>query len=490
MKVQDEGADGVKSGGPTETSQPRDLRVRPTVTNPPADRPSGQRYRFEIKDEGADGVKSEESNRNPPARTPEEHGTHAEERCSPQRHPAWADHPHILRTPWSATHSEGRTIMTTNQIERFRDAGNLAVKEARTIAEKADGRNMSTTEKAVYDAAMTKGRQLLDQIKAAKADEAILEQARALAREIGSDQPTNRGGTQVKAREWAAKAAEKVRYTAEQFGVKALVTGSVDVPNPISVGVVPMPDNPTRLIDLIVQREGLTGNAFSYLRQTVRTNNAAPVADLALKPTSVFTYDEIDDKAHVIAHLSEPIPERYLSDHAALESLLSSEMFRGVNQAVEAQVINGTGVGENLPGIMTTPGTTAVPFATDLFTTLRKARTALATREEVPTAWAFSLADAELLDLQKDTTGRHFGSDVDDVVFGNLPKLVVPGVPAGWAILADWNQCRLFVREDVRLDADRSGANFTNNRVILRAEGRYGFGMLRPQAFAIVDLTL
>lgn len=378
--------------------------------------------------------------------------------------------------------------------ETLRAAGNAAVKEAREVAEKAAtaSRQMTPAEQAAHDAAIAKGYQIVDQIKAAKADESILAKARALADEIGDINGTgagNRGGAQVKARDWAAKTADKMTAAAEQFGVKALITGSIDVANPISAGVVPMADNPTRLIDLIVQREPLSGNAYSYLRQTVRTNNAAPVADLALKPTSVFTYAEVDDKANVLAHLSQPVPERFLADHSALEALLSSEMFRGVNQAVEAQVISGTGLGENMTGILTTAGTVAVPYDTSVYNTLRKARTALAVREEVPTAWAFSLADAESLDMYRDGNGRFYGSDVDDVIFGNLPKITIPGIPAGVAILADWSQCKLFVREAVKLDADRSGANFTTNSVVLRAEGRYGFGVLRPQAFAIVDLT-
>jgi HK97 family phage major capsid protein len=383
------------------------------------------------------------------------------------------------------------TIMST-RIETLRTKGRGFLDEATSIAQKAAdaGRHMSATEQSSHDAAITAGRQVLEQLKQAKSDEAILGQAHTLAREIGSDdngQPTNRGGAQVKSREWAAKTATKVLTAAQQHGVKALVTGSIDVANPISVGVVPMPTNPTRLTDLIVQREGLTGNAFSYLRQTVRTNNAAPVADLALKPTSVYTYAEIDDKAHVIAHLSQPIPERYLADHTQLEELLSSEMFNGVLNAVETQVISGSGVGENVTGILTAAGTTQVPWTTDIFTTLRKARTALQVKQEVPTAWAFSLADAESLDLAKDANGQFYGDQ--PTIFGNIPKVFAAGIPAGFAILADWTQCKLFVREDVKLDADRSGSNFTSNAVVLRAEGRYGFGVLRPQAFAIVDLT-
>lgn len=67
------------------------------------------------------------------------------------------------------------------------------------------------------------------------------------------------------------------------------------------------------------------GNSFSFLRQTVRTNSAAPVADVALKPTSVYSLAEIEDRVRVIAHLSEPVPERYFADLSALEDFLRSE---------------------------------------------------------------------------------------------------------------------------------------------------------------------
>jgi hypothetical protein len=69
---------------------------------------------------------------------------------------------------------------------------------------------------------------------------------------------------------------------------------------------------PSRLIDLLVNRKALDGNAFEYFRQTVRTNNAATVPDNALKPTSVFTTAAVQDRARVVAHLSEPAPIRLL----------------------------------------------------------------------------------------------------------------------------------------------------------------------------------
>jgi hypothetical protein len=75
-------------------------------------------------------------------------------------------------------------------------------------------------------------------------------------------------------------------------------------------------------------------------------------------------------------------------------------------------------------------------------------------------------------------------------VFGpTTPRVVSPSVPEGTAILADWDQLRLYVREDVRLDVDAGGELFTRNQAIVRAEARIGVSVLKPSSFAVVDLT-
>ena len=50
--------------------------------------------------------------------------------------------------------------------------------------------------------------------------------------------------------------------------------------------------------------------AYEYFRQMKRTNNAAPLLAIALKPASILTVEAITDRAKVLAHLSEPLPFR------------------------------------------------------------------------------------------------------------------------------------------------------------------------------------
>jgi HK97 family phage major capsid protein len=310
-----------------------------------------------------------------------------------------------------------------------------------------------------------------------------------------------RGGgtdTTTHARSWAQNTAAELRRV---FGSesRAVISGSVDVPQLIPDYVTAIP-HPVRLIDLFPSRVTVDSMAYEYFRQIARTNNAAPVPDMGLKPTSVLTVQAIPDRCRVVAHLSEPLPFRIWLDENAITAWLNGEMAAGVLDAIEYQAVSGDGSGENMTGILHTPGTTAVPFATDVVTSLRKAQTAMQALGEVPTGWALSPDDAEAIDLLRWGTSGGFlsgGYENDakvaggssDNVFGPYPRVVSPSVPAGTAILADWSQLKLFVREQMRIDLDASGALFQHNQIQLRAESRVGVGILRPQSFAVIDLT-
>ncbi|MGV0795645.1 phage major capsid protein [Mycolicibacterium elephantis] len=301
---------------------------------------------------------------------------------------------------------------------------------------------------------------------------------------------TSRGG-----QDWASRAATAIRKMGGEN--RAVTSGSIDLPTLVEPNVVAKA-RPQRLLDLLINRKSISSNSFSFYQQTVRTNNADVVADEATKPTSVFTVAEVNDRARVVAHLSEPVPIRLLADHEELRMWLDSEMREGVLDALESQIISGSGTGEDMTGILVAAGTTAVPFDTNIWTTLRSALTAAQVAGERPTAWVVSPQDAATLDLTLETSGSGFlldGVNASNAGSGNvfgdtLPRVVSPSVPTGTAILADWSRLRLYVREDVRVDIDASGPDlFDKNLVKMRAEGRFNIGILRPSAFFVCDLT-
>ncbi|MDD9205197.1 phage major capsid protein, partial [Georgenia sp. 10Sc9-8] len=208
----------------------------------------------------------------------------------------------------------------------------------------------------------------------------------------------------------------------------------------------------------------------------------------------IYTFEEVPDHARVLAHLSEPFPLRYLNDYESMMQVLDQQMQGGVTRELERQIASGSGTDEEFTGLLNLTGTTDVAYSGDVLTTLRRARTVLEGKGEVPNAWLLNPSDAESIELTREdgaTGGFLMGAGAYDVVFGQGTRRVVStAVPQGTAILADWSQVRVGVREaEHTLAATQSGDLFETNRVKLRAEGRYGLKVFRPQAIAIVHLA-
>lgn len=383
-----------------------------------------------------------------------------------------------------STNTKLQRLLSTHADQKAASAKILAAVEARGAAD------LTETETRQFEGIRAAIKDLESQIEETRDEMARAGYGRPDVAAIARATTTHSG------QGWAARAAKALQDMGGES--RAISSGSVDVPTLVDPAVTAKA-RPARLIDLLVNRSALTSNAFEYFRQSVRTNNAAPVADLGTKPTSVFTLAPIEDRARVIAHISEEVPIRLWQDATEVIAWLESEMTEGVLDALESQVISGSGAGENLTGLLTVAGTTAVAFATDVPTTMRKAVTALQTIGVQPNAWVVSPADAEAIDLTKEATGG-VGYLLDGFTDGNassanvfgptsIQRVVSPSVPTGTAILGDWSQIRLYVRESMRLDVDAGGDLFKKNAAILRAEMRAGLGHLRPASFAVADLT-
>ena len=294
--------------------------------------------------------------------------------------------------------------------------------------------------------------------------EATQERLRKLG-ELGPYEPRDNSadGGLTGAAGWATKAAAAFDRARPVMagGTKALVSTTIGVPTVIEPEVVPMASTPTSVLDLIPVKstEGPEGsNMFTFLRQTVRTNNAAVVKDGAAKPTSVYTVAEVEDRYRVIAHLSEPIPQRILNDSSALMRFLQFEMFYGLRKALEAQVVSGTGA-EGTPGdptsalltgIKNTSGVQAVAYATDIVTTAREAMTAMLNQGVEPTAWVLHPTDAEAFDLLREggATGGYImggpGGPAEDRLW-TIPRVISTAATAGEGLLGDWRAAELVV---------------------------------------------
>lgn len=306
---------------------------------------------------------------------------------------------------------------------------------------------------------------------------------------------------------WSSKALSDMAKGDPLRGLaKSLANaGSVLVPTAFDTTITREGERPT-LVRQLLPSQVITGtDRFGFMRQVVRENNAAPVAKGALKPTSRYKVERVEDRARVIAHLSEPIDRVDLEDAADLANFLDSEMRYGVLSAGEDQILNGDGQGENLTGILATPGILAQEYSSDPLTTLRKALTVQQALSNSPTAWVLSPSDWEALELTREngTSGPFMlaSGPVDRAAqrLWGLPVVVSAAMSIGQAVLGDFaGSARVYQREDVQISwsdgvflpdgAGGGSIGFQRNQLTMRAEERMGLAVTRPSAF--VDIAL
>jgi HK97 family phage major capsid protein len=427
----------------------------------------------------------------------------------------------------------------SEKLKRLQEAAAAAAKTAREIAEKADaeGRSLTDAEKGDYDAAMLKGRDLLDSIRAAKADLEVLDSARALAAEIGEpavadlDHQAKSGDTVRRMRNLglevvgsaAFKAAmapfgdrvpEKARFQTDPISVKSLFTGT----DATSAGVFVTAEQ-TGILETLGRRPLTIRNVISvrrtgsdtveYVRQTAHTNAAATVPEATssatdgtattitggYKPEGSWAFERQTATVKTIAEWV-PATKRALADAGQLEGLINDELRADIAEEEENQILSGDGSGEDLTGIFNTSGIQTQAFATDIFTTVRKAITkARIVGRVVPNAVALNPEQVEVVDLARENgaTGAFLGAGpfaMGPRTLWGLPIVESEAIPAGRGLVGDFTKAVLWDREQTTVTVTDSHADFfIRNLVAILAEERVAFGVTRPTAFVDTDVA-
>ena len=366
------------------------------------------------------------------------------------------------------------------------------LERARTVAEKADleGRAMTTEERSVYDAAMSKAKPILDALKQASRDEAVMAQARELGDAIGgpfgSGPAAKDTSRRLSFKGMAAGVAARMIGT-DGLGTKALApSGATVIPQAFTPDPVALGRAATGLLDILPVQVQPTAE-YAYLRQTTRTNNAAVVDDGDTKPTSVLGLTRVEQTLAVVAHLSEGIPRYWLVDNAAVEAFVAVELEEGLQRAVEAKVI---------ADIAATSGIQAQAFSTSIAQTLRKGLTKLEVAGYTPGAILLHPADFEAVELALSTTNaiEHVGLPYDAAA----RRLF--GVPIATTVSATAGVGHVIAADAVRLDTDAQGVqvawsetsndtDWSQNLIRARVEGRFGTSVLSPLGVVSADLT-
>ncbi|NKV30739.1 HK97 family phage prohead protease [Rhodococcus hoagii] len=268
-------------------------------------------------------------------------------------------------------------------------------------------------------------------------------------------------------------------------GVKSLTAAGTTVTGTplVSQSPIELDKVPTSFLDVLAVAQHNT-QAYQYLRQTVRENNAA-VWEAGNKPESKFTVENVEAKLATVAHTSEGVDRYTLIDNAALGDFLSAEMIDGLRHAVEAQVLNGDGTGKNMLGVLATSGVLTQAFATDLVTTTRKAITSLEALGRKPGVYVLSPTDWEALELARNTSGSfdlaHTAVDRAARKLHGVPVTVSTALPAKTAVLLDLDAVKVDTdTHGLIVEWGTKGDDFVQNASRLLVEGRFGVSVLRP----------
>jgi len=268
-------------------------------------------------------------------------------------------------------------------------------------------------------------------------------------------------------------------------------------------GILPPTFAPLSVRDL-VSSGSTTSDVVEYVRENreARDLAAAPVPEAretdssgdtdSIKPESTIKFERAEAAVRTIAHWI-PVTKKALADVGQARSIIDLFLTRGLDEALEHQIVNGDGTGEDFLGLMNDPDIPVLPFSTDVFTTVRKAKTYLATIGVRATAILMSPEDDEAIDLAKDGMERFYGQGpfgLGPNTLWALPRVWSNEMPAGKALIGDFRTAVVYDREAATITTGTIDDQFIRNMLTILAEMRAAFAVHEPFKLLQLDLSL
>mgnify|MGYP003349840607 FL=1 len=166
------------------------------------------------------------------------------------------------------------------------------------------------------------------------------------------------------------------------------------------------------------------------------------------------------------------------------------------------QILQGDGTGENLLGVLNTPGVqqyawsdgpTDVPVADTKGDSIRRAATLSFLAYYEPSGVVLHPNDWEDIELTKNTQGTYLFS-VSMQVGGEariwrMPVIDTPAMPEGTALVGAFGTgAQLYDREQASIRISEQHADFfVRNAIVVLAEERLALAVKRPESFVKID---
>ncbi len=400
----------------------------------------------------------------------------------------------LLRDPTG--HPNGKSMAelaaeTKAAFEKKHDEVKAIAEQA--LSEAKEGKTLSGTVKELADQAITG----MNEAKTRMDD---LEQKMA-RRTSDQEGPTTAGERFVNDegfKSFAGQTRPRGRQIVEVKDISSLTTdaaGSVGaLIQPDRAAPVMLPQRRMTVRALLAQGNTASGS-IEYEREKLFTNGAAPVAEGAAKPQSELQFEDATATVRTIAHWMRASVQ-VLADAPALSSIIDQRLRFGLSYVEETQLLNGSGTGQNLPGLVT--NATAYEAAGGLTATspldiVRLMILQVALAEYPANGIVMNPIDMAAIEMLKDGEGRYIIGNpqgtIDKRLWG-LPVVETQAMAVDKALVGAFNLgAQIFDRQDATVEVStEDGDNFTKNKVTIRAEERLALAIYRPQAFVYGDL--
>lgn len=385
--------------------------------------------------------------------------------------------------------------------DEIKAANEKAVNDVKAIAEDALGKaaNGETLSAALKE----------------QADEALIKMNELAEQVSGIEQKMSRAGGASAAREKSLGERfiedEKVKTWLEQdtpkgsmsVSVKASITSSTAdaagaagaaVDETRLAGIIAPPNRRMTIRDLLTPGQ-MDGNTLEYVRETGFTNNAAPVAEGALKPQSDIQLELVTTSAKVIAHTAKA-SRQILDDVSQMRTYIDNRLRYGLAYVEETQLLNGDGTGQNLNGIVPQATAYSAAFAPSSETEIDKMRLGMlqsALAEYPATGIVLHPTDWARMELTKDSQGRYIIGNPQGMIaptLWGLPVVATQAMTVDKFLVGAFSLgAQLFDRWQARVEiATQNEDDFVKNMVTMLCEERLALAVYRPESFIYGDL--
>ncbi len=260
-------------------------------------------------------------------------------------------------------------------------------------------------------------------------------------------------------------------------------------------GIIAPPERTLTIRNLLIP--GTTAsNGIEFVQETGFTNNAAAVAEGALKPKSDIRFDLKSAPVRTIAHYFKA-SRQILDDAPGLASYINGRAQYGLRFKEEQQLLSGDGTGANILGILPQATEFAPALTLSNATPIDRLRLAVlqAVLAEYPASgFVLNPIDWAGIELTKDNEGRYI---IAQPVNGGVPRIW--GLPVVETQAMAQNNfltgafnmaAQIFDRMDIEvLLSTENEDDFIKNMVTIRAEERLALAVYRPEAFVTGTVT-